>query len=698
MLLSKATLPQKDYDEFVAELTSKIKEVQKLKIEDLQYPKNLTRRKDKVTNTKGAWNNNSNAKKILLEELSFNASVETDYNFNDYKMNTQNILNLSGDWAAEGDKKIAAQLKIELIEAIDEFNNIMAQIIPIEVEKFIELTKEELSKLKVGELSTDAKNPKKKEILETKPSVNKTIGEYLFPKDIKQIIQMLSSVESAKQLRDYLNKIGKPEIENFSVEMPETTEEGDWAEGVTVEDIKEYNNRVKTSAGRNSVRSYALEQANNKFNLIEDESVKSKLEEILGLSVEMQSLRDKKSLKVRSATITALGTLLKRIEKYVSKLKSGKPSDLNALLGRDTKTRKNTIGYLKNLNRNKLEVTRWDFKKGKWDNFKPYNIKEGEESGATKYSKSYLRYEELESLGEKINTILKGRIDGTAIDESQYSQIADNNLKIKELLRKETRIKNIIDTLEGQLEDPQYSNNKMMLGKFKTLIDKNKKELKSFDEEYTKYVKELEEQDKKIGGLTNESVLDVIEEDLQTTTDTILLSKEKQKLFIKNRKTLEDFIMNKFGETGPEDMRPFIDDPKTETKEELEEREKQQKIDQKKIRLQGFEGKNRVLEMKNEKIERENQARKKTNKENRIHNKKVAADPDQDKRLKEINTRTMRSMLSPFNIPTVEEREEEWQREDEKIKQSRDEDGNIKEGLEERREQLRILREGSEEE
>ena len=698
MLLSKATLPQKDYDEFVAELTSKIKEVQKLKIEDLQYPKNLTRRKDKVTNTKGAWNNNSNAKKILLEELSFNASVETDYNFNDYKMNTQNILNLSGDWAAEGDKKIAAQLKIELIEAIDEFNNIMAQIIPIEVEKFIELTKEELSKLKVGELSTDAKNPKKKEILETKPSVNKTIGEYLFPKDIKQIIQMLSSVESAKQLRDYLNKIGKPEIENFSVEMPETTEEGDWAEGVTVEDIKDYNNRVKTSAGRNSVRSYALEQANNKFNLIEDESVKSKLEEILGLSVEMQSLRDKKSLKVRSATITALGTLLKRIEKYVSKLKSGKPSDLNALLGRDTKTRKNTIGYLKNLNRNKLEVTRWDFKKGKWDNFKPYNIKEGEESGATKYSKSYLRYEELESLGEKINTILKGRIDGTAIDESQYSQIADNNLKIKELLRKETRIKNIIDTLEGQLEDPQYSNNKMMLGKFKTLIDKNKKELKSFDEEYTKYVKELEEQDKKIGGLTNESVLDVIEEDLQTTTDTILLSKEKQKLFIKNRKTLEDFIMNKFGETGPEDMRPFIDDPKTETKEELEEREKQQKIDQKKIRLQGFEGKNRVLEMKNEKIERENQARKKTNKENRIHNKKVAADPDQDKRLKEINTRTMRSMLSPFNIPTVEEREEEWQREDEKIKQSRDEDGNIKEGLEERREQLRILREGSEEE
>ena len=159
--------------------------------------------------------------------------------------------------------------------------------------------------------------------------------------------------------------------------------------------------------------------------------------------------------------------------------------------------------------------------------------------------------------------------------------------------------------------------------------------------------------------------------------------------------------MNAFGETGPEyteDMRPFIDDPKTETKEELEEREKQQKIDQKKIRLQGFEGKNRVLEMKNEKIERENQARKKTNKENRIHNKRVAADPDQDKRLKEINTRTMRSMLSPFNIPTVEEREEEWQREDEKIKQSRDEDGNIKEGLEERREKLRRLKEGSEEE
>jgi len=697
MLLSKATLPKKEHDAFKAELKSKIKEVQKLKIEDLQYSKNLTRRKGKVTNTKGAWNNNSNAKKTLLEELSFNASVETDYNFNDYKMNTQNILNLSGDWAAEEDKKIAAELKIELIEAIDEFNNIMAQIIPIEIEKFIELTKEELSKLKVGELSTDAKNPKKKEILETKPSVNKTIGEYLFPKDIKQIIQMLSSVESAKQLRDYLNKIGKPEIENFSVEMPETTEEGDWAEGVTVEDIKDYNNRVKTSAGRNSVRSYALEQANNKFNLIEDESVKSKLEEILGLSVEMQSLRDKKSLKVRSATITALENLLKRIEKYVSVLESGKPSNLNSLLGKDTKTRKNTIGYLKNLNRNKLEVTRWDFKKGKWDDFKPYNIKEGEETGATKYSKSYLRYEELESLGEKINTILKGRIDGTAIDESQNKKIADINLKTEELLRKKTRIINIINTLQGQLEDPQYSNNKMMLGKFKTLIDKNKKELKSFDKEYTKYARELEE----LGGLTNESVLDVIEEDLQTTTDTILLSKKEQKLFIENRKTLEDFIMNAFGETGPEyteDMRPFRDDPKTETKEELEEREKQRKLEQKKIRLQGFEDKNQVLEMKNEKIERENQARKKTNKKNRIHNKRVAADPDQDKRLKEINTRTMRSMLRPFNIPTVEEREEEWQREDEKIKQSRDEDGNIKEGLEERREKLRRLKEGSEEE
>ena len=482
-------------------------------------------------------------------------------------------------------------------DAIKIFNDeLKKQFVDIKTQA-VELFNDSL-KVKIGELSTDAKNPKKKEILETKPSVNKTIGEYLFPKDIKQIMQMLSSVESAKQLRDYLNKIGKPEIENFSVEMPETTEEGDWAEGVTVEDIKDYNNRVKTSAGRNSVRSYALEQANNKFNLIEDESVKSKLEEILGLSVEMQSLRDKKSLKVRSATITALENLLKRIEKYVSVLESGKPSNLNSLLGKDTKTRKNTIGYLKRLQFNTLAVTRWDFKKGKWDNFKPYNIKEGEESGATKYSKSYLRYEELESLGEKINTILNERVREVAIDEAKKdeldSQIEEIDSKLEERARKETRITNLIDTLKEQLKEPQYSNDKKALDRFKNLIDKNKKNLEDLEvinAEYAdSYADKVIELYRQIDGdIYNQSVLEVIEDDLQTTTDTILLSKKEQKLFIKNRKKLEDFIKNAFDykESGLLNVETPIAQPAGATPKEKRAKLFQIRIDEKDTKLDG---------------------------------------------------------------------------------------------------------------
>lgn len=417
MSLLKATLPQKDYDEFVAELTSKIKEVQKLKEEDLQYPKNLTRRKGKVTNTKGAWNNNSNAKKILLEELSFNASAETDYNFNDYKINTENILNLSGDWAAEKDKKIAAELKIELIEAIDEFNNIMAQIIPIEVEKFIELTKEELSKLKVGELSTDAKNPKKPKTTTgfkgQDAEERKSRAEYLYPKGSGVLRGELESLglPVSKEMLAFLNADGSSSLD---IDSSENKDKGKTPRKFAFVQLDMMFDRLKKEIDESMNTKKAKEKINSitnelgLSNVIEGESESS-----------LDKWKKEISVKIRPQTLSNAERLTKRLIKYEMQfLHENKTTNVHDLLGETSIERKQTLSYLMSIHENAEKIMETDLVGSKEDqtirflrvvdqrNKKYMSDEEQALASANKYTKDYLGYDELLERGRLMHEIL----------------------------------------------------------------------------------------------------------------------------------------------------------------------------------------------------------------------------------------------------------------------------------------------------
>lgn len=457
MVLKATILPKKEYDAFKAELEEKIKSIKSLKIEDFQYPETIRRRNKKFTTKTGAWDENSKAIKILLDELSFNASDKTDYDLSDYRKDRKKISDLSDDWASStGDKNLSGELKKELLESIKEFNAIMEEIIPIEIETFIELTKEEIGSLKIGELTTGSKNRKEKvKGFDDEEVDSKATGKRLYPtvynietgeiekEPYKEIMKILSKIKGSQDIVRYLE-------ESSSSMLDETNpvNQGD----------------------KKTPRKMALAKLNMLFDRLEEDAL-SELEgkEIKKLKVLLDEpykgtkigslkeytkkyMKDVGDLEVKTRTLSNAKTLLSRLERYESQLVAkNRETDVFGLLGRTKKERRQTLKYLRELYEDPNQVKKYDIK-GSGDTFEYQEgpkapkdtslmTEETQAQISNEYTRDYFGYEELMGYAESINALLIKRRDSIMTIQQK-----------EELDRLEQKTENLAETIEDQVQ------------------------------------------------------------------------------------------------------------------------------------------------------------------------------------------------------------------------------------------------------
>ena len=416
------------------------------------------------------------------------------------------------------------------------------------------------------------------------PSGNDTLFD-----SISKLKQVLTSGESKKTVDALLNYLNSDGSSNLDISSPNKNfrEEG-FAEIVSLLNII-----------KQSVDSLNEDSDDEELIKIRNEVFKT-LYDSTGVTKNQEDIADKKQPKVKKGIIAFSKNIVKQLERYDKSLENKNIStNLNDLLGGD-RYKNLTMGFLNVIHDDENAILRYDITgsvgggNAKVGPFQPPKVSklmddEGTDlqgpSSLKQYTKNYLGYAELLSLGKKINRLTNkdyiGNLKNYTAESVKAYEPYQKTKQATELLREKLGelSDSILDSGDG-ISDEDAT-------RYAELEDKVSEAEKKLEEAKAKWEKNSKDLSPKKRG---NSLLQIIIADSKKKGRVIIIDQERTKAIREKRKKQSEYITRKFLESKERkdsDGETPIARPERTTSKEKRAKLFQIRIDEKDTKLDG---------------------------------------------------------------------------------------------------------------
>ena len=373
---------------------------------------------------------------------------------------------------------------------------------------------------------------------------------YFYPKgnatlfdSISKLKQSLTSGESKQTVDALLNYLNSDGSSNLDISSPNKNfrDEG-FAEIVSLLNIIKQS---VDSLNEDSDDEELIKIRNDFFKTLYDST---------GVTKNQEDIADKKQLKVKKGIIAFSKNIVKQLERYDKSLENKNIStNLNDLLGGD-RYKNLTMGFLNVIHDDENAILRYDIKgsvsggNAQVGPFQPPRVSkliddEGTDlqgpSSLKQYTKNYLGYEELLSLGKKINRLTNKDYIGN------LKNYTDESVKAYEPYRKTKQATELLRQKLKELGDSILDSGDTLLisdedaTRYAELEDKVSEAEKKLEEAKSKWDKSSKDLSPKKRG---NSLLEIIIADSKKKGRVIIIDQERTKAIREKRKKQSEYI------------------------------------------------------------------------------------------------------------------------------------------------------------